>query len=208
MKGNIFIIVAVLFLFAACGPVSVNKPDKLTTIADSASQVKAETVVQPAPDSTMLAYGSLYFGMKKAEVERKNEPRQKLGKYEYGFDYSFNGDSALYRVTIKSNGVKVIGYDTDLIAYYRNLAQIVETRYGKPAEHSGLPSVFDVQNSGRFLIDRWSQGSKQIDIVFKENALNSYSVLCEITHNPMAEAETVRLKSIKNKDVNEAAKKF
>jgi hypothetical protein len=156
----------------------------------------------------MLAYGNLYFGMKKNEVESKNEPRQQLGKYKYNFDYSFNGDSGLYRVIIKSDGIKVITYDTELSAIYRNLAQIVETRYGKPAEHLRFPSVFDVQNSHKYKLDEWGNGAKQIQISLIENNLNSYSVTCEIIHKQMAEAEVLRLNNLKNKDVIDASKKF
>jgi len=208
MKGTFFVVVSGLFLMAACGPVTISKPEKQATVADSVQQPASIPIVQTAPDSTMLAYGNLYFGMKKADVERKNETRQKLGKYEYNFDYSFNGDSALYRVIIKSDGEKVISFDTRLLSNYRNLAQIVETRYGKPAKHNGFPSVFDVQNSGKYVLDSWMVGQKKIDVLLRENALNSYSVLCEISHQPMADAELIRLKNIKNKDVNEAASKF
>ena len=210
MKSILFSIIVVFILLAGCGPVAVNKPENLkqAVVEDSTRQVKPDAVVVSIPDSSMLAYGNLYFGMKKAEVESKNELRQKLGKYNYNFDYSFNGDNALYRVIIKSDGVKVVTYDTELSAVYRNLAQIVETRYGKPAVHQKFPSVFDVQNSHKYKLDEWENGVKQIQISLVENNLNSYSVVCEITHQKMAEAEISRQKNFKNKDVIDAAKKF
>lgn len=210
MKGILFSIIVATFLMAGCGPVAVNKPENLkqAVVQDTARQVKPDAVVASVPDSSLLAYGNLYFGMKKPEVESKNEPRQQLGKFKYNFDYSFNGDNALYRVIIKSDGVKVITYDTELSAVYRNLAQIVETRYGKPAVHQRFPSVFDVQDRRKYQLDEWDAGAKQIQISLVENNLNSYSVVCEITHQKMAEAEITRQKNLKNKDVIDAAKKF
>lgn len=210
MKSILFSIIVVFILLAGCGPVAVNKPENLkqAVVEDSARQVNPDVIAASVPDSSLQAYGNLYFGMKKAEVADKNETRQQLGKYKYNFAYSFNGDSALYRVIIKSDGVKVVTYDTELLAVYRNLAQIVETRYGKPAEHLKFPSVFDVQNSHKYKVDAWDTGAKQIQISLVENNLNSYSVVCEITHQKMAEAETTRQKNFKNKDVIDAAKKF
>ena len=210
MKGTLFSIIVTFILLAGCGPGTVNKPENLkqAVVADSARQVNPDVIAASVPDGSLLAFGNLYFGMKKAEVESKDEPRQKLGKYDYNFDYSFNGDSVLYRVIIKSDGIKVITYDTELLAVYRNLAQIVETRYGKPAEHLKFPSVFDVQNSHKYKLDAWDTGAKQIQISLVENNLNSYSVVCEIMHQKMSEAETTRQKNFKNKDVIDAAKKF
>jgi hypothetical protein len=210
MKSILFAFLAVFLLFTGCGPVKVNKPEpaKQTEKSDSVQIVKTDSTEITAPDSSLLAYGNLFFGMKKAEVERKNESRQQLGKYEYNFNYSFNGDSGLYRVIIKSDGVKVVTYDTELSAMYRNLAKIVETRYGEPEVHLGFPSVFDVQNSHKYKLDEWNNGAKQIQISMVENNLNSYSVVCEITHQKMAETETTRQKNFKNKDVIDAAKKF
>lgn len=140
MKSILFSIIVTFILLAGCGPVAVNKPENLkqAVVEDSARQVNPDAVVASVPDSSLQAYGNLYFGMKKAEVESKNEKRQQLGKYEYNFGYSFNGDSALYRVIIKSDGIKVVTYDTELLAVYRNLAQIVETRYGKPEDRKSV----------------------------------------------------------------------
>lgn len=208
MRNILFFILPGLIFLAACGSVTINKPEKSAELKDSVSPVKAEVVVQSAPDSSLLAYGNLYFGMKRTEVVQKNENRQQLGKYEYNFGYDFNGDSVLYRVKIASDGIKVISYDTTLKAMYRNLLQIVETRYGKPGKHNEFPSVFDVQNQGKYTTDNWELGNKQIDISLRENALNSYSVVCEITHKQMAVAEKTRLSNEKNKDVIDAAKKF
>lgn len=210
MKGTLFSIIVVFILLAGCGPGTVNKPENLkqAVVEDSVKQVNPEVIAASAPDSSLQAYGNLYFGMKKAEVADKNETRQQLGKYEYNFGYSFNGDSALYRVIIKSDGIKVITYDTELLAVYRNLAQIVETRYGKPAVHLKFPSVFDVQDRRKYKLDEWAAGAKQIQISLVENNLNSYSVACEITHQKMSEAESTRQKNFENKDVIDAAKKF
>lgn len=208
MRSILLFILPGLLYFTACGPVTVNKPEKSAAVKDAVSPVDTEITARPAPDSSLLAYGNLYFGMKKAEVAQKNENRQQLGKYEYNFSYDFNGDSVLFRVKIFSDGVKVIGYDTTLKNLYRNLVQIVETRYGKPGKQNGFPSVFDVQNQGKYTTDNWELGNKQIDISIRENALNSYSVVCEITHKQMAVAEKTRLKNEKNKEVIEASKKF
>lgn len=208
MKRINFNIIVAIILLAGCGPVTVNKPEKQALVWDSAQQVKHDSVVASVPDSSLLAYGNLYFRMKKSEVESINEPRQKLGKYEYKFGYGFNGDSALFKVIIKSDGVKVISYDTELSAMYRNLVQIIETRYGSPKTHLKFPSVFDVQQSRKYKLDEWDTGAKQIQIFLIENNLNSYSVICEISNKQMTEAEILRLKNLKNKDVIDASKKF
>ncbi len=202
MKTTV-IFLLVFFVVAGCGPVTINKPvpGKQSVAPDSVQQLKTALKATAIPDSSLFAFGNLYFGMKRNEVIKKNENRQHLGKYDYNFRYAFNGDSSMYQVVIYSDGVQVLGYDTSLKALYRNLAQIVETRYGTPVKHNSFPSVFDVQNAGKYLLDQWMKGNKQIDISLHENAMNSYSVLCEITHKTMAEAE-------KNKDLKEAARKF
>jgi hypothetical protein len=91
---------------------------------------------------------------------------------------------------------------------YRNMAQIIETKYGSPGVNSKFPSVFDVQQSRKYKVDEWDAGAKQIQIFLVENNLNSYSVSCEISNKQMAEAEILRLKNLKNKDVIDASKNF
>ena len=208
MRRLLLIILPGLIFLTACGPVTINKPTKAAELKDSASPAKTELNAKSASDSSLLAYGDLYFGMEKSEVAKKNENRQQLGKYEYNFSYDFNGDGVLFRVKIFSDGVKVIDYDTTLKNLYRNLVQIVEARYRKTGNHNGFPSVFDVQGLGKYTTDNWEFGNKQIDISLRENALNSYSVVCEITHKQMFETEKTRLNNEKNKDVIEASKKF
>jgi hypothetical protein len=154
------------------------------------------------------AFNNLMFGMEKDTVEQLNETRQMLGKYYYNFNYSFNGENKLYKVRISSEGVQVIKFDSDLKSRYQNLVQIIQTKYGKPVTSRDYPSIFDVQKSKKYLMNQWEIGIKQINLALQENAMNSYSVSCEIFDKNLNEAELQRLKDVKNHDVIEAAEKF
>jgi len=153
-------------------------------------------------------FGNLAFGMCKEEVDKSNEKRQLLGKYNYNFGYSFNQENQLYKVKIKSDGVKAIHFDTNLKYNYQNLYQIIKTKYGESATNRIFPSIFDVQNSKTLQMNRWETGTKQINIGLQENGMNSFSVICNIFDKNMAEMETQHLKNLKNKDVIEASEKF
>jgi len=212
MKSAKLIFFVFISIISGCGPVTIKpaEPGKqLKSDSVQADSLQAGTAATDTISKSKIhAFGDLYFGMKKAEVERLNEPRQQLGKNEYSFDYLFDGDSMLYKVNIRSAGVKVIGYDSSLKAYYNNLYNILQTRYGEPETHTGFPSVFDVQNAGKYKIDFWEEEGKIVEILLRMNALNSYSAVCEITAKEMEQAELKRQKNIKNKDVIDAANKF
>jgi hypothetical protein len=200
-----------IYVFEGCGPITINKPNAEKPVAIDSVNMQSNSSDSVSTADTlkyMQAYGDLYFGMKRAAVEQKNKEIQKLGKYEYNFSYCFNGDSMLYKVIIKSDGIKVINYDSDLKNLYRNLYQIIETRYGEPAKRNEYPSIFDVQQTKKYTLDRWQTGSKQINLALNENAMNNYSVLCEILDSVMFKTEQKRLKDLKNRDITEAAEKF
>jgi hypothetical protein len=57
-------------------------------------------------------------------------------------------------------------------------------------------------------MSHWETGTKQINLGLQENAINSFSVVCDIFDKNMDDAETLRLKNLKNKDIIEAADKF
>ena len=168
---------------------------------DSAKNAEIEIVQK-------TAFGNLMFGMEKDSVEEFNEKRQLVGKYNYNFSYSFNGENQLYKVKLSSDVVKVIQFDTDLKNNYLNLLKILEAQYGKPLISKNYPSVFDVQENKKYEINRWEIGVKQINLALQENGLNSYSATCEILDKNMEEIENQRLKNLKNKDIIEASKRF
>jgi len=154
------------------------------------------------------AFNNLMFGMEKDTVEQLNETRQMLGKYYYNFNYSFDSENKLFKVRISSDGVKAIKFDTDLKSRYQYLVLIIQTKYGEPVTSRDYPSIFDVQNSKKYLMNQWEIGIKQINLALQENEMNSYSVSCEIFDKNLNEAELQRLKDVKNHDVIEAAEKF
>lgn len=173
---TIYIFATAILLFSGCGPVTIKNPPfekQASTDSVNQSQILNDTLLTDSIQN-IQAFGDLYFGMKKNEVEQKNEETQLLGKFNYNFSYEFNGDSALYKVIIQSDGKKVIEYDTSLKNSYINFLNIVETRYGKPFKHSGYPSVFDVQQVKKYKIDEWETDNKQIQISLRENAMNSF----------------------------------
>lgn len=154
------------------------------------------------------AFGDLKFGMSKNEVESLNAKRQLLGKYNYNFSYSFDGENNLYKVKLSSDGIKTIEFDSALKNNYNNLLQIVKTKYGDATKNNGYPSVFDVQNSKKYMLNSWELGTKQISIGLQQNSLNNYSVYCEISDVNLQEAELNRLNRVKNKDIIQASEKF
>ena len=155
-----------------------------------------------------IAFAGLLFGMNEAEVDEANPGKERLGKYNYSFVPQFNGDMELYKLTISSDEVKAIRFDSDLLTNYNNLYKILETRYGKPLLNNQFPSIFEVQNSKKFIMNKWEEGTKNIHISLVDNNLNSYAVVCDIFDKNMMESEKERLYKLKNKDVLDAAQKF
>jgi len=154
------------------------------------------------------AFGDLRFGMQKNEAESINSKKQQLGKYNYNFQNLYNGDNELYAVMMNSDGEKAISFDDALKNKYNNLYKIIETKYGSSTARREFPSIFEVQESKSYWVNKWDLGNKQIVLGIKENSLNNYAVYSKISDLPMQEAEAKRLNDIKNKDVIEAAEKF
>ncbi|WP_346862073.1 hypothetical protein [uncultured Draconibacterium sp.] len=154
------------------------------------------------------AFGDFVFGMNKTQVAELNVEKEKLGKYNYSLSPRFTNQDELYQLTLKSSGVKAIKFESDLSGNYTNLFKIIETRYGAPLMQKKFPSVFDVQESNKYLMSKWEQGTKIIAISLVENNLNSYAVVCDIFDSNMSAAEKERLNKFKNKDITEAAEKF
>ncbi|WP_346855103.1 hypothetical protein [uncultured Draconibacterium sp.] len=154
------------------------------------------------------AFSDFMFGMNKAEVAELNVEKEKLGKYDYSLSTRFTDKDELYQLTLTSSGIKAIKFDTDLSARYSNLFKIIETRYGTPLMQKKFPSVFDVQESKKYVMSKWEQGTKIIAISLVENNPNNYTVVCDIFDSNMSAAEKERLNKFKNKDITEAAEKF
>ena len=154
------------------------------------------------------ALGDLTFGMSKDLIQQENKTSEKLGNHTYNLNYAYNGDNQLYSLKLKSYSNKAINYDTSLKSSYHNLRKIIKLKYGEPKSSKPYPSIFDVQKKGTYWIDSWEIGRKQIKLGLKENSLNSYSTVCQITDKNMEELENERQYKLKNKDVIEAAEKF
>ncbi|WP_346858569.1 hypothetical protein [uncultured Draconibacterium sp.] len=154
------------------------------------------------------AFGDFVFGMNKTQVAELNIESEKLGKYNYSLSPRFTNQDELYQLTLTSSGVKAIKFESDLSGNYTNLFKIIEIRYGAPLMQKKFPSVFDVQESKKYVMSKWEQGTKIIAISLVENNLNSYAVVCDIFDSNMSAAEKERLNKLKNKDITEAAEKF
>ena len=154
------------------------------------------------------AFGKLTFGMDKTDAETSTENTQLLGKHNYKVQNSFNANSELYEVALISENEKAVHFDDLLKSKYTNLYKIIETKYGKPMKKGVYPSIFEVQESGSYIIDKWELGDKQIQLGVKENSLNSYCAFSKIFSKKMADEEKLRLRNNKNKDIIEAAEKF
>ena len=194
---------------------AVETPPPETIPVKTAEQLLAEE--QARQDSIKNAeylqmqqtpFGDLRFGMSKEEVTQNNEKRQKLGKYFYNFSYGFTPDDQLYKLKISSDGVKTIRYDSDLKANYQNLFSIIKTKYGEPETKHEFPSIFDVQDVKKYSMNKWTEGTKQIQLSLLENEINSYRTVCEITDMNRNAEELERVRKEKNKDITEASEKF
>lgn len=218
MRSILATIVLSLLIITACNSFTKKQsetPPPDTIHVKSAEELLAEE--QARQDSIKQAeyeqmqqtpFGDLRFGMGREEVSQKNEKRQQLGKYSYNFTYSFTPENQLYKVIISSDGVKTINYDSALKANYQNLLDIITAKYGDPETKSGFPSIFDVQDAKKYSVNKWSEGTKQIQLLLVENNMNSYAAVCEIFDQNTNSAEQERIKNAKNRDVIEASEKF
>lgn len=219
MKRTNLLTLLLVVLFTQCGLISnkkqkqevKNEPEVVKTQEEilAEEKMRQDSIENAALELIQKkAFGDLIFGMEKELVEKTNEKRQLLGKYNYNFSYSFNENDELYKLKISSDGVKAIQFESDLKSRYQNLYQIIKTKYGEPLSNRKFPSIFDVQNSKKYQLNNWEAGTKQINLGLQENGTNSYSVICEIFDKNMNESETNRLRDAKNSDVIESSKKF
>lgn len=174
--------------------------------AEKAKQDSIDNLVYDKMQKT--AFGDFVFGMNKTEVAELNIDKEKLGKYDYFLSPRFTDADELYQLTLTSSGVKALKFDAELSGRYTNLFKIIETRYGAPVLQKKFPSVFDVQESKKYVMSKWEQGTKIISISLVENNLNNYAVVCDIFDSNMSATEKDRLNRLKNKDITEAAEKF
>lgn len=138
--------------------------------------------------SSNLAYGKLWFGMKAGEVKRKNASRQKLATYHYNFSYGYNRNKELYAVYLHSDFVKAVVYETELQSRYTNLCRIIAEKYGKKSNCGALPSIFDVMNNHTMYLAKWHLQNKNIDLGIQYDALNAYRVVCNISQPQLEKA--------------------
>ena len=154
------------------------------------------------------AFGQLYFGMEQSEVSQLNENRQRLGKHDYNFSYSYDGDGRLYELTVYSDQTKALTYETGIAGKYHNLYDIISMKYGKPSGSKYVPSIFDVMDAGTIWINQWQLEGKELILGVRERRYDSYDVVCRITELEMDQQEKERLFKVKNKDKIEASDKF
>jgi len=212
MKTSVVLLLSVL-LFSQCtyfvkkevAKTQEKTPEELWA-EEKAKQDSIDNLVFEKMQKT--AFGNFMFGMNKKEVSELNVENEKLGKYNYTLAPHFTETNELYKLTLKSSGVKALNFETDLLSRYTSLFNIIETRYGTPVNQKKFPSIFDVQESKKYLMSKWEKGTKNITISLVENNLNSYAVVCDIFDSTMSASEADRLKKLKNKDILEAAEKF
>lgn len=154
------------------------------------------------------AFDQLYFGMSSVELDSFGNKRSVLGKYQYHLDYTLNQLDELYSITIYSQEVRSIEYETTLQAIHHNLCRIISERYGNKENCGTLPSLFDVMNAGSLTTQQWKVDAKTINLGIRHTQPNGFIVRCRIFHDLMEKEEQARLYKIKNKDIIEAADKF
>lgn len=219
MEKPYFLLILFLILFSQCGQNQQKSQDQFIEMQTEIqnNNLQTDTILKNNIDSfannqtaqnNIRAFGNLYFGMLKDEVEANNEQRQLLGKYKYNFNYKYNYRNELYSILIISDSEKVLNYDSGLKDKYVNLSKIITTKYGDPKINLPYPSVFNVQNSKFFTTKKWDDESKQIHLGIKENSLDSYSAVCIIFDSVMEKEEKQQLYELKNKDIIDASEKF
>ncbi len=219
MKNCLTYFICLFFLCTSCGMLNKNKDkdsekssEEITLSPEEIAaleQAKLDSIKKAEFELTeKTAIGDVQFGMYKQEVEGLSVKKQKLGKYSFNSTNIYNGDGQLYSLVLDSNPEKAINYDNGLKSKYYNLHKILSIKYGEPKTNTGFPSIFDVQKTGIYWINKWQFGTKEIKLGIKEHALNSYTVRCKITDSEMQQEEVDRLQKIKDKDYIEAAKKL
>lgn len=169
------------------------------------------SILPTSPEADQLAehaFDQLYFRMSSKEVDSLGDKRSVLGKYPYHFNYTLNQLDELYSITIYSQEVRSIEYETTLQAIHHNLCRIISERYGKKENCGTLPSLFDVMNAGSLTTQQWKVDAKTINLGIRHTQPNGFIVRCRIFHDLMEKEEQARLYKIKNKDIIEAADKF
>jgi hypothetical protein len=219
MKRELFLLFLFALLSSQCGLTNSKKQKEVNVVQPEIEKTQDELLAEEKLRKDSIenaafelmqktALGNLRFGMNKEQVGLASEKRQLLGKYNYNVENSFNGEGKLFATNLSSDGVKAIGYDTDLKNRYLNLHQIIKTKYGESISRRNYPSIFDVQKTGKYWIDKWELGTKQIYLGIVENNLNNYSVVSKILDKNMEEIELKRLKDLRNKGIIEASEKF
>lgn len=206
VKTQAYILILMLSILSSCSFSDEKQVEK------EEEEITEDTIVQSVeifseviPD---YAFGRLEFGMTKEQVAELNPYRQLLGKHYYNFSYSYNGSGELYKISIFSDAVKAVEYETGTGGKYYNLHQIISMKHGDPTGSRYVPSIFDVMNSGTLWINKWVSGKREIRLGIRERKLDSYDVLCTITETEMEKKESERLFRIRNKDIIEASEKF
>jgi hypothetical protein len=157
--------------------------DKIDREQDSLKKVNLELI--RVEDSITLArqlkdvdvaYGKIKLGMsEKAYKKVEGEYFQKIGMYEYSFQPAFY-ENKLYRLRIKSMGNNANEYDTYIKSGYRDLREIIETKYGQ-GENRSFPKFNDLKESTPHMISTWKIGYKQIDLGVEQDDYRYYVVM-------------------------------
>jgi hypothetical protein len=206
MKTPVFILILMLSILSSCSFSDEKQVEKEEEeITEDTIVQSVEIISEVIPD---YAFGRLEFGMPKEQVAELNADRQLLGKHNYNFSYSYNGDGELYRITIFSDATKAITFESEIGGRYYNLHKIISMKHGDPTGSRYVPSIFDVMNAGILWMNNWVSDKKEIRLGIRERKLDSYDVICTITETEMEKMENERLFRIRNKDVIEASEKF
>lgn len=170
MKQPVILIVFTVFFFSQCGLIDNKNRKRLECLClllkktqehilaeEKIRQDRFENVALELIEKT--AFGELVFGMEKELVERINEKKQLLVKFNSSFANSFNDESKLNKLKIKSKDVKAIYFDTNLKDMCQNLYEIIKTKCGEPSTSQKFPSIFDVQNNKQMRTIHWGNGN-------------------------------------------------
>lgn len=188
-------------------PDSSAKLPVITETIDTLPAMPQDSAELVQPETT-FAFDKLKFGMHPVEAKKLLTPMATLGKYTYKITPSYNQNKELYLVRIKSSEIKAIAYEADLQAQYFNLCRVISEKYGGKKSCRELPSIFDVMNAGTMYLNKWDSGEKSIKLGIAQPGLNSYIVICRISHKTMEKLENEQLKRIRDKDIIKASEKF
>lgn len=157
-----------------------------------------------------IAFGSLRFGMPsdtvRTLVKKMADPRGfiNMGNTTYSLRTRFTGNDRLYRIEFSGVRQNASFLKTTVLESARNLAAVIETKYGPASEQQGNPDFFKYKPGAMQVMHRWVVGAKEIQVGIREVSTGSqYSAEAWIWNTAMQNAV---LKASEAKTAAERAK--